>query len=52
MHKSGKMKETCASKLINTHKSAHSSAMHYQNLFIIHERGKKLLKMKNSKTFF
>ena len=29
----------------------HSSAMHYQNLIIIHECGKKLLKMKNSKSF-
>ena len=26
----------------------HSSAMHYQNLIIIHECSKKLLKMKNS----
>ena len=37
-----------------THKSVHSSAMYmsYQNLIIIHESGKKLLKMKNSKSFF
>ena len=35
-----------------THKIVHSSAMHYQNLIIIHECGKKLLKMKNSKSFF
>ena len=26
--------------------------MHYQNLIIIHECSKKLLKMKNSKSFF
>ena len=36
------MKDTCASKIV------HSSAMHYQNLIIIHECSKKLLKMKNS----
>ena len=35
-----------------THKIVHSSAMHYQNLIIIHECSKKLLKMKNSKSFF
>ena len=32
--------------------SANSSAMYYQNLIIIHECSKKLLKMKNSKSFF
>ena len=31
-----------------THKLVHSSAMYYQNLIIIHECSKKLLKMKNS----
>ena len=30
------------------HKIVHSSAMYYQNLIIIHECSKKLLKMKNS----
>ena len=35
-----------------THKIVHSSAMHYQNLIIIHECSKKLLKMKDSKSFF
>ena len=36
------------------HKIVHSSAMYmyYQNLIIIHESSKKLLKMKNSKSFF
>ena len=36
------------------HKIVHSSAMYYQNLIIIHEssKSKKLLKMKNSKSFF
>ena len=34
-----------------THKIVHSSAMYYQNFIIIHERSKKLLKMKNSKLF-
>ena len=34
------------------HKIVHSSAMFYQNLIIIHESSKKLLKMKNSKSFF
>ena len=34
------------------HKIVHSSAMYYQNLIIIHECSKKLLKMKNSKSFF
>ena len=33
------------------HKIVHSSAMYYQNLIIIHECSKKLLKMKNSKSF-
>ena len=31
-----------------THKIVHSSDMYYQNLIIIHECSKKLLKMKNS----
>ena len=35
-----------------THKLVHSSAMYYQNLIIIHECSKKLLKMKNSNNFF
>ena len=35
-----------------THKIVHSSAMYYQNLIIIHECSKKLLKMKDSKSFF
>ena len=35
-----------------THKIVHSSAIYYQNLIIIHECSKKLLKMKNSKSFF
>ena len=34
------------------HKIVHSSAMYYQNLSIIHECSKKLLKMKYSKSFF
>ena len=34
------------------HKIVHSSAMYYQNLIIIHESSKKLLKMKNSKSVF
>ena len=34
------------------HKIVHSSAMYYQNVIIIHECSKKLLKMKNSKSFF
>ena len=34
------------------HKIVHSSAVYYQNLIIIHECSKKLLKMKNSKSFF
>ena len=52
MHKSDKMKDTCASKIIPIQIIVHSSAMHYQNLIIIHECSKKLLKMKNSKSFF
>ena len=35
-----------------THKIVHSSAKYYQNLIIIHECSKELLKMKNSKSFF
>ena len=35
-----------------THEIVRSSAMHYQILIIIHECSKKLLKMKNSKSFF
>ena len=35
-----------------THEILHSSAMYYQNLIIIHECSKELLKMKNSKSFF
>ena len=35
-----------------THKIVHSPAMYNQNLSIIHEYSKKLLKMKNSKSFF
>ena len=35
-----------------THKIVHSSDMYCQNLIIIHECSKKLLKMKNSKSFF
>ena len=46
MHKSEKMEDTCAIKIV------HSSAMHYQNLIIIRECSKKLLEMKNSKSFF
>ena len=34
------------------HKIVHSSALYYQNLIMIHECSKKLLKMKNSKSFF
>ena len=34
------------------HNIVHSSAMYYQNLIMIHECSKKLLKMKNSKSFF
>ena len=34
----------------HTHQIVHSSAMYYQNLFIIHECSKKLLKMKNSQS--
>ena len=45
MHKSNKMKDTCPSKIVL------SSAMHYQNLIIIHESSKKLLKMKHRKSF-
>ena len=33
------------------HKFVHSSAMYYQNLIIIHECSKKLLKMQNSESF-
>ena len=36
----------------HTHKIVHSSAMRYQNLIIIRECSKKLLEMKNSKSFF
>ena len=35
-----------------THKIIHSSAMYYQNLIIIHECSKELLKMKNNKSLF
>ena len=43
------MKDTSHMCLQNyTHNIVHSSAMHYQNLIIIHEFSKKLLKMKNS----
>ena len=45
------MKDTCASKIIPI-TIVHSSAIHYQNLIIIHECGKKLLKMKNSQSYF
>ena len=31
------------------HEIVHSSAMYHQNLIIIHESSKKLLKMKNSR---
>ena len=42
MHKSKKkMTDTCASKIIPI-KTVHSSAMHYQNLIIIHECSKKI----------
>ena len=41
MHKSEKMKDTCASKIIPI--KLYTSAMHYQNLIIIHECSKKLL---------
>ena len=34
------------------HKFVHSSAMYYQNLIMIRECSKKLLKMKNSKKKF
>ena len=34
------------------HKIVHSSAMYYQNLIMIHECSKKLLKMKKAKVFF
>ena len=51
MHKSEKIKKhLCLQNY--THKIVHSSAMHYQNLIIIDECGKKLLKMKYSKSFF
>ena len=36
---------------LTAHKIVHSSAMHYKNLIIIRECSKKLLKMKNSKSF-
>ena len=52
MHKSEKIKDTCMCLQNYTHKIVHSSAMHYQNLIIIHECNKKLLEMKNSKVFF
>ena len=35
-----------------THKIVHSSAMHYQNLNVIHKPNKKLLTMKSVKSFF
>ena len=51
MHKSEKMKgHLCLQNY--THKIVHSSAMHYQNLIIIHECSKKLLEIKNSKSLF
>ena len=34
------------------HTIVHSSAMYYQNLIMIHESSTKLLKMKNSKSYF
>ena len=47
------MKDASASKSIHvcTHKIVHLSAMHFQNLIIIHECSKMLLEMKNSKSF-
>ena len=51
MHKSEKNgRHLCLQN--HTHKIVHSSAMHYQNLIIIRECSKKLLEMKNSKSFF
>ena len=51
MHKSEKNeRHLCLQNY--THTIVHSSAMHYQNLIIIHECSKKLLKMKNSKSLF
>ena len=52
MHKSEEMKDTMSLQNYNN-KIVHSSAMHYQNLIIIHECSKKLLKMKKiAKVFF
>ena len=51
MHKSEKNgRHLCLQN--HTHKIVHSSAMHYQNVIIIRECSKKLLEMKNSKSFF
>ena len=50
MHKSEKMEDTRAYKIIPI--KLYSSAMHYPNLIIIRECSKKLLEMKNSKSFF
>ena len=47
MHKSEKNERHLCLQ-IYTHKIVHSSAMHYQNLIIIHECSKKLLKMKTA----
>ena len=51
MHDNRTMKESYATHN-QTHTIVHSSAMYYTNLIIIHECSKKLLKMKNSKSFF
>ena len=51
MHKNRKNeRDSCLQNY--THKIVHSSAMHYQNLIIIHECSKELLKMKNNKSLF
>ena len=52
MHKSEKMEDTCALKIIPIKLYTHLLYMHYQNLIIIRECSKKLLEMKNSKSFF
>ena len=51
MHDNRTMKESYIMLHSQTHQIVHASAM-YQNLIIIHECSKKLLKMKTSKSFF
>ena len=53
MHDNRTMKESYATYIYNqTHKIVHSSTIcTTKNLIIIHECSKKLLKMKNSKSF-